>query len=106
MNSNFDIQYVEGGDEFFGGEGNVYTVTRAGFAGECPNVATLLQNMKFTLPMENEMMGLILDEGLNPDEAVKQWLTQHPETFDAWLAGVTTVDGGDGLAAVRSAMGL
>ena len=28
------------------------------------------------------------------------------ETFDAWLAGVTTVDGGDGLAAVRSAMGL
>jgi glycine betaine/proline transport system substrate-binding protein len=106
MNSNFDIQYVEGGDEFFGGEGNVYTVTRAGFAQECPNVATLLQNMKFTLPMENEMMGLILDEGLNPDEAVKQWLVEHPETFDAWLAGVTTVDGGDGLAAVRSAMGL
>lgn len=106
MNSNFDIQYVEGGDDFFGGEGNVYTVTRAGFAGECPNVATLLQNMKFTLPMENEMMGLILDEGLNPDEAVKQWLVEHPETFDAWLAGVTTVDGGDGLAAVRSAMGL
>ena len=106
MNANFPLKYLEGGDEFFGGQGNVYTVTRKGFAADCPNVATLLQNMKFTLPMENEMMGLILDEGLNPDEAVKQWLVEHPETFDPWLAGVTTVDGGDGLAAVKSAMGL
>ncbi|TNC73045.1 choline ABC transporter substrate-binding protein [Rubellimicrobium roseum] len=106
MNSNFDIQYVEGGQDFFGGEGNVYTVTRQGFAEDCPNVATLLQNMKFTLPMENEMMGLILDDGMDPDTAVKQWLTEHPETFDAWLAGVTTVDGGEGLPAVKSAMGL
>lgn len=106
MNSTFDISYLEGGDDFFGGEGNVYTVTRKGFAEECPNVAALLKNMTFTLPMENEMMGLILDEGMEPDEAVAQWLTEHPETFDAWLAGVTTVDGGDGLAAVKSAMGL
>ncbi|MBP1806256.1 choline ABC transporter substrate-binding protein [Rubellimicrobium aerolatum] len=105
MNANFDIQYVEGGEDFFGSAGNVYTVTRKGFAADCPNVATLLQNMTFTLPMENEMMGLILDEGMEPDEAVKQWLAAHPETFDAWLQGVTTVDGGDGLAAVQSAMG-
>ncbi|TNC51860.1 choline ABC transporter substrate-binding protein [Rubellimicrobium rubrum] len=106
MNANFPLQYLEGGEDFFGGQGNVYTVTRKGFATECPNVATLLKNMTFTLPMENEMMGLILDEELEPDEAVKQWLTQHPEMFDAWLQGVTTVDGGEGLAAVRSAMGL
>lgn len=106
MNSTFDIKYLEGGAEFFGGQGNVYTVTRKGFAEDCPNVATLLRQMTFTLPMENEMMGLILDEGMEPDEAVRQWLTEHPETFDAWLAGVTTVDGGDGLAAVREAMGL
>ncbi len=64
MNANFPLKYLEGGDDFFGGQGNVYTVTRKGFSQECPNVAKLLQNMKFTLPMENEMMGLMLDEGL------------------------------------------
>lgn len=106
MNAAFPLKYLEGGEDFFGGQGNVYTVTRKGFAEDCPNVAALLKNMTFTLPMENEMMGLILDQGMEPDEAVKQWLTEHPETFDAWLSGVTTVDGGDGLAAVRSAMGL
>jgi glycine betaine/proline transport system substrate-binding protein len=106
MNASFPLKYLEGGDDFFGGEGDVYTVARQGFAEECPNVAKLLQQMTFTLPMENEMMGLILNDGTEPDEAVKQWLVEHPETFDAWLEGVTTVDGGEGLAAVRSAMGL
>jgi glycine betaine/proline transport system substrate-binding protein len=106
MNANFPLKYLQGGDDFFGGQGNVYTVTRTGFAADCPNVAKLLTNMTFTLPMENEMMGLILDEGMEPDEAVKQWLTAHPETFDGWLDGVTTVDGAEGLAAVKAAMGL
>lgn len=106
MNADFPLRYLEGGDDFFGGQGKVYTVTRAGFAEECPNVATLLRNMRFTLPMENEMMGLILNEGMDPDEGVRQWLVEHPETFDGWLEGVTTVDGAEGLAAVRSAMGL
>ena len=105
MNSTFAMSFLEGGEEFFGGEGDVYTVTRPGYAAECPNVAKLLDQMDFTLPMENEMMGLILNDGMDPDEAVKQWLAAHPETFDAWLAGVTTLDGGEGLAAVREAMG-
>ena len=106
MNSNFPLKYLEGGEDFFGGQGNVYTVTRKGFAADCPNVAKLLTNMHFTLPMENEMMGAILDEGKDPDTAVKDWLVAHPETIDPWLEGVTTVDGGDGLAAVKSALGL
>ena len=106
MNASFPLSYLEGGTDFFGGEGDVYTVARTGFSAECPNVAKLLDQMDFSLPMENEMMGLILNDGMDPDEAVAQWLTAHPETFDAWLAGVTTVDGGDGLAAVKAAMGL
>lgn len=106
MNANFSLKYLPGGEDFFGGEGVVKTMARKGFMEECPNVATLLKNQKFTLAMENEMMGAILDQGVEPDEATKAWLVAHPETLDAWLAGVTTVDGGDGLAAVKAAMGL
>ncbi|MGL4311369.1 MAG: choline ABC transporter substrate-binding protein [Paracoccaceae bacterium] len=106
MNANFSLKYLPGGEDFFGGEGVVKTFARKGFAAECPNVATLLKNQKFTLAMENEMMGAILDQGVEADEATKAWLVAHPETLDAWLAGVTTMDGGDGLAAVKAAMGL
>ena len=106
MNSNFDLKYLPGGEDFFGGEGVVHTVTRKGFAESCPNVARLLKNQKFTLAMENEIMGKILDDGEDPDKAVLNWIKAHPAAIEPWLAGVTTVSGGNGLAAVKAGLGL
>ncbi len=106
MNANFDLKYLTGGQDFFGSEGTVYTVVRKGFAEDCPNVAKLLKNEKFKLSMENEMMGKIIDDGEEPDTATKEWLVAHPDTLKGWLDGVTTKDGGDGLAAVQKAFGI
>ena len=106
MNANFKLKYLPGGEDFFGGEGVVHTVTRAGYVGECPNVGKLLGNLKFSLPMENEIMGQILDEGEEADDATEAWLKANPDEWAGWLDGVTTKDGGDGLAAVKAALGL
>ncbi|WP_116083362.1 choline ABC transporter substrate-binding protein [Tropicimonas sp. IMCC34011] len=106
MNANFELKYLEGGEDFFGGEGTVYTVTRAGFTTECPNAGKLLEQMDFTLDMENAIMGRILDEGSDPDEAVQAWLQENPAVIEPWLEGVTTVDGEPGLAAAQTALGL
>ena len=106
MNANFDLKYLTGGEDFFGGEGVVQTVARKGYAAECPNIAKLLTNQKFSLPMENEIMGKILDGGEDADDAVSAWIKANPATLDTWLAGVTTKDGGDGLPAVKAAFGL
>lgn len=105
MNANFELSYLPGGEEFFGGEGIVETLTRKGYAEECPNVGTLLSNVKFSLEMENMIMGQILDEGADPDEATMAWLQDNKDTVMAWVDGVTTVDGGDGAAAVSEAFG-
>ena len=106
MNANFSLKYLTGGEEFFGGEGQVYTVTRKGYAEECPNVGTLLKNMKFSLPMENEIMGKILDDGEDPDEATLAWIKANPAALDGWFEGVTTRDGGDAATAVKGGLGL
>ncbi|MDB6452179.1 choline ABC transporter substrate-binding protein [Falsirhodobacter sp. 20TX0035] len=106
MNASFDLTYLQGGQDFFGTEGVVQTVTRKGFSADCPNAAKFLSQQVFTLPMENEMMGLILDEGMTADKAVVQWLGAHPETLDPWLEGVTTQDGAPALPAVKTALGL
>jgi glycine betaine/proline transport system substrate-binding protein len=107
MNANFDLTYLSGGDEVFGpdfGGAEVRTNTRAGFVEECPNVGKLLQNMEFSLEMENEIMGAILNDGEDPQDAAKAWLAAHPEVLDAWLEGVTTADGGDAKVAVTEAI--
>lgn len=109
MNAHFDIVYLEGGDEWFGpdyGGATVYTNVRAGYLEECPNVGTFLENLSFTLEMENEIMSAILDEGEVPEDAATQWLKGNPAVLDAWLANVTTFDGNEGLAAVKAHLGL
>ncbi|HET6467621.1 MAG TPA: choline ABC transporter substrate-binding protein [Geminicoccaceae bacterium] len=109
MNRNFDMVYLEGGDEVFGpdfGGATVHTNVRNGYLDECPNVGQLLRNLEFSLEMENEIMAAILDEGEEPEAAARAWLKANPEVLDAWLDGVTTRDGGDGHAAVRAHLGL
>ncbi|MEY2955664.1 MAG: choline transporter substrate-binding protein [Pseudomonadota bacterium] len=107
MNANFEMTYLTGGDDYFGpnlGGAIVATNTRAGFAAECPNTGALLQNLAFSLHMENEIMGAILNDGADPREAAKAWLAANPDAWQGWLAGVTTKDGGDAAAAVAAAL--
>jgi glycine betaine/proline transport system substrate-binding protein len=109
MNARFDMTYLSGGDQYFGpnyGGATVHTNVRKGYAQECPNVGRLLQNLGFTLEMENAVMGAILDEGKEPEDAATAWLKANPQALDGWLDGVTTLDGKDGKAAVRGHLGL
>jgi glycine betaine/proline transport system substrate-binding protein len=107
MNANFKMTYLTGGDDFFGpnfGGAVVDTNVRAGYVAECPNQGKLLQNLVFSLPMENEIMGAILNDGEDPADAAKAWLVANPDAWKPWLDGVTTKDGGDAVAAVEAAL--
>ncbi|HMA16184.1 MAG: choline ABC transporter substrate-binding protein [Bacteroidota bacterium] len=109
MNNNFDLVYLSGGDDVFGpdyGGATVYTNVRKGYTSECPNVGKLLSNLQFTLPMEGAIMGAILDDGKNEKVAATEWLKANPGVLDGWLAGVQTLDGKDGLPAVKAHLGL
>jgi len=109
MNANFDMAYLDGGDDVFGpdyGGATVYTNVRAGYVGECPNVGALLENLEFSLAAENEVMAMILDEGMAAEEAATTWLADNPGVLEGWLDGVTTWDDEPGLPAVRAHLGL
>ena len=107
MNADFQMAYLDGGDDYFGpnfGGAIVATNTRAGYADECANVGALLKNLEFTLAMENEIMAAILNDGEDARDAAKAWLAANPAILDGWLKGVSTMDGKDGLAAVKASL--
>ena len=109
MNTKFKIDYLNDGDEVFGpnfGGATVYTNVRAGLDETCPNLGKLFKNLKFTLTMENQIMGSILFDSQDPDKAATDWLKANPAVLDTWLAGVTTLDGQPGEAAVKKSLGL
>jgi glycine betaine/proline transport system substrate-binding protein len=108
MNMRFDLQYLSGGDAYFGpnfGGATIYTVTRKGYVEQCPNVGRVLRNLKFSLLGESEMMALILDKHETPEVAAGEWLAAHPSERTAWLEGVTTVDGKPAIDGRRAATG-
>jgi glycine betaine/proline transport system substrate-binding protein len=110
MNSNFKLTYLSGGDDVFGpdfGGAKVFTNVRTGYFGDCPNAGALIKNLVFTLDMENQIMGKIMNDGEEPEKAATEWLKANPSALEPWLAGVKTRDdSGDGLAAVKKSLGL
>lgn len=109
MNTSFDMKYLTGGDKFYGpdfGAATVSTQVRKGYAAECPNVAALLTNLTFDVDFENRGMGYLMNDGQSPEEAALHAIRDDPKRLEAWLAGVTTLDGKPGLDAVRASLGL
>ncbi|MQX36656.1 choline ABC transporter substrate-binding protein [Roseospira navarrensis] len=109
MNTKMDLVYLTGGDDYFGpnqGGATVYTLTRAGLSEDCPNLGSFLNNLEFSVEMENILMAAILDHGESAGSAATKFLKANPGLLDAWLDGVTTVEGEPGLPAVKAELGV
>jgi len=107
MNVKFDMAYLDGGDDFFGpdqGGATIWTATRAGYAEDCPNLGTFFKGLKFTVALESQMMGYILDDGLDGPGAATKYIKEHPETIDTWLKDVVSMDGKEAAPLVKAAI--
>ena len=102
MNVQFKMHYLTGGEKYFGSAGSVYTLTRKGYADACPGVAKLLDNLTFTLDMENSIMAEVANKKVSNAVAVKDYIKANPAVLDKWLDGVKTIDGKDALGAVKA----
>ncbi len=108
MNTQFDITYLAGGDDVFGpdyGAAKVYTVVPPDYEARCSNVGKLLNNLQFDVGIESQLMEKVLEKE-DPAIVAKNWIKANPQALDKWLAGVTTYDGQDGIAAVKKYVGL
>lgn len=106
MNINMKMAYLTGSEDVFGaneGMATVSTVTAPDYAERCPNVTRLLENLTYTAAQESQLMVPIMDRK-TPQDVARQWLRDNPEDLQRWLAGVTTLDGKDGVAAVQASL--
>lgn len=108
MNLEIDMAYLSGGDKVFGpdyGAAKVYTVLSKSFGATCTNSARLVRQMRFTPDMESTVMQGVMAKQ-DPLDVSRAYLRTHADVLPGWLVGVKTVDGNDGLPAVRQALGM
>jgi glycine betaine/proline transport system substrate-binding protein len=104
MNTKFQISYLDGDKDYFGpnyGSATVNTVSRKGYATQCPNVGRLFTQLEFNVDLENKAITEVLDAKIDAKAAAIKQLKANPKVLDSWLAGVKTFSGEDGLAAVK-----
>jgi len=109
MNTRYALNYLSGGDAYFGpnyGSAIVNTLVRTGYAGQCPNVTQLFKNLKYDVNLENRIISTIISKKLTPKVAAQQVIRQRPVLLAPWLNGVKTRGGKDGLGAVKQALGI
>ena len=109
MNTAFDLEYLSGGDAYYGpnfGGATVSTQVRKGYADECPEVGKLLTQLTFDVALESEGMGYILEDGMSAMDAARALIAAHPDVLNDWLNGVQALDGTPALDAVTADLGL
>ncbi|MGQ0565297.1 MAG: choline ABC transporter substrate-binding protein [Gemmobacter sp.] len=109
MNLNYELAYLDGGDIEYGpdfGGATVHTLSRRGYAAECPNAARFFSQLVFDLDYENLGMQKIMGDGMSAPDAARAMIAARPELLDGWLKDVTTLDGQPGLPAAKAALGL
>ena len=109
MNTRFQLAYLTGGDEVFGpnfGGATVFTNVRKGYCAGVPQ--------RRQAAAEPGLRAADGERGHGRDPRRRAWSPRRRRppgsrptrrVLDTWLAGVTTFDGGDGLAAVKGQLG-
>ncbi|KJU75973.1 glycine/betaine ABC transporter substrate-binding protein [Ectopseudomonas oleovorans] len=102
MNLSMQITYLTGTEDVFGpndGAATVSTVTAPDYAERCPNANRLLTSLRFTSEQEAELMQPIMDRK-PAAQVARDWIKANPQVVEAWLEGVTTLDGKPASAAL------
>ena len=104
MNIAWDLAYPEDPERIWGDPeaSHVVTATRAGLEKDSPNLARFLKQFVIQPDWQSEwIMGYTYEEN-PPEDVAIEWIKANPDKVAGWLEGVKTLDGGDGLEAVKS----
>lgn len=88
MTINFDMKFLAGGADYWGpnkGSSTVWTITRTGYAWQCPNIGQFLVNYNVTSAEQSTMSAKVINKGMTYLEAGKAVVKNHPEMLKRWF---------------------
>ncbi|MFD1737838.1 glycine betaine ABC transporter substrate-binding protein [Bacillus salitolerans] len=90
--ASFDLKYLEDPKGIYGGAEDVHTIARLGLNEDHPNAYKLLDQFNWE-PADLEAVMVLIEGGMEPEEAAAEWVSQNSELVDTWTEGVESVNG-------------
>ena len=88
----YDLKYLEDPKESFGGEETINTFVRLGLEDDSPNSYKVLDEFNWETA-DMEVVMLEISEGVEPEEAAKNWIEDNEDKVNEWIDGVDGADG-------------
>jgi len=82
------------------GAGQIRVLTRSGLKQEDPNLVRLLSQIRIDSATASAWIDAYDNKKQSAKDIASSWMAAHPQVVKEWLAGVKTVNGEDGAAAV------
>ncbi|MFW5663705.1 MAG: glycine betaine ABC transporter substrate-binding protein [bacterium] len=80
----FDLKYLEDPKLTLGEEEHIATIVNPDLEEKAPEVYEFLDNFYWS-PDEMAEVMMLIENGMEPMDAAKQWIAENPEKVEAWL---------------------
>jgi len=80
----YDLRMLEDPQEVYGGDENIYSMTRAGFADDYPEAAQIVDNFYWEVE-DMDTVTYAMENGLDDRTAAQNWIDNNRDMVDSWL---------------------
>lgn len=88
----YNLKYLKDPKGVFGAGESIHTIVHKGYTDEDPNATKLLDQFYWT-PNDIERVMLDIQNGIEPGEAARKWVTANADKVSKWTKGVHKVNG-------------
>jgi glycine betaine/proline transport system substrate-binding protein len=82
----WSLRFLEDPKGVYGGPGRIHTMARRGLAEDHPEVYRVLDRFHWSADEMNQLMvWMVQDQGLDPYAQAARWVRTHPERVQSWL---------------------
>ncbi|QOS99163.1 ABC transporter permease/substrate binding protein [Brevibacterium sp. JNUCC-42] len=87
MFAKMKLKYLDDPKKSFGEDEQIHTIARLGLQEDLPDAYQFLRQFKWT-PDDMAQVMIRIQEGIEPDDAAKEWISAHPDKVEQWLTGI------------------
>ncbi|RAP25728.1 hypothetical protein C2W64_02343 [Brevibacillus laterosporus] len=87
MFAKMKLKYLDDPKKSLGEDEQIHTIARLGLQEDLPDAYQFLRQFKWT-PDDMAQVMIRIQEGIEPDDAAKEWISAHPDKVEQWLTGI------------------